>query len=192
VHPLSLLAPAWHIVPFNFPGFPPVPVFRAHAWALEAARHHGAEFQLVSADRRDAVLARFNREHGTNLHGQQYLYDHQHEPGFYPANPPDETSHCLFSDGSPVYRTPARGQIPAYMLGIDAVDRGKLNDCSHLVMVLNELGIPAVRPYPGTGEAHHFVIDRPFARTAWAVLVRGASKHHSRAWLREVLRHGAH
>lgn len=188
--PLSLLAPAWHTVPYAFPGDSPVPVFRAHAWAFEAARHHGAAFALISADRRDAVLAAFNREHGTNLHGQQYLFDHQHEPGFYPANPPGRTSHCLRSDGNPVYRTLAGGRLPAYMLGIDAVDRGKQNDCTHLVQVLNELGIPAVRPYPGSGEAHHLVVTRPFAHTAWAALARQASKHHSKAWLRGVLRHG--
>lgn len=188
--PTSLLAPAWHTVPYNYPGFAPVPVFRAHVWALEAARHRGAAFQLVSADRRDAVLAKFNRAHGTHLHGQQYLYDHQHEPGFYPANPPNKTSHCLFSDGSSVYRTPAGGRIPDCMLGIDAIDRGKQNDCAHLVAVLNALGIPAVRPYPGSSEAHHFVISRPFGRTAWFALLRQTSKHHSKAWLREVLRHG--
>jgi hypothetical protein len=186
----NLLAPAWHTVPYNAPGYRPVPMFRAHAWALEAARHKGANFEIFSADRRDSVLAWFNPRFGTNLHGQQYLYDHQHQPGFYPANPPDETSHCLRSDGNSVYRTVARGHLPAYMLGIDAVDAGKTNDCSHLVAVLNELGILAVRPYPGGGEAHHFVIVRPFAHSAWAVLVKEASKHHSRAWVREIHRHG--
>jgi len=188
--PTSLLAPAWHVVPYNAPGFSPVPVFRAHAWMLEVARHHGAGFELTSGDRRASTIERFNAVHGTNLHSQQYLVDHQHDAGFFPADPVDETSHCLHSDGNPVYRTPAGRPIPAYMLGVDAVDRGKQNDCSHLVAVLQELGFRAVRPYPGSGEAHHFVVTEPFARLAWNLLVKEAAKHHSPAWLREIKRHG--
>lgn len=184
---LALFAPPWHTVGWNTPGSSPVPIFRAHALAFQAAHNAGARFTLVSGDRRDAVLAKFNAEHGTNLHGQQYLYDHQGQPGFYPANPPGRTSHCLFSDGNPVYRTPAGGHLPSYMLGIDAVDDGKENDCSHLVGVLNSLGIHAVRPYPGSAEAHHLVIDRPFASRARYVLIKQAARHHSRAWLDAML-----
>ena len=187
---LSLTAPAWHTIGWNTPGSRPVPMFRAHAWALQAAHNRGARFTVTSADRRDAVLARHNRQFGTHLHGQQYLYDHQHEPGFFAANPPSRTSHCLFSDGNAVYRTAAGGLLPAYMLGIDAVDDGSLNDCTRLVEHLRELGIHAERPYPGSGEAHHFVIDQPFAQRAWTVLLRQRARHHSRAWRDSVERRG--
>jgi lysozyme len=141
-----------------------VPIFRALALALDHAAEDGARFTLLSADRRDAVLAKFNRLHGTTLHGQQYLYDHQHDPGFFPANRPGTTSHCLCSDGNPAYRVGARlipvgGKLPRWFLGIDAVDAGpgaKANDCSMLVGRLERLGYHVTRPYHSGSEAHHF------------------------------------
>ena len=54
---LVLFAPPWHTVGWNTPGSPPVPIFRAHALAFEAAHNAGARFALVSGDRRDSVLA---------------------------------------------------------------------------------------------------------------------------------------
>ncbi len=183
---LSLTAPAYHTVGFNTPGGQPIPMFRAHAWALQAAHNHGARFTITSADRRDDVLARHNKRYGTNLHGQGYLFANQHRPGFYPANPPTRSSHCLYSDGSAVYHAPPGTRIPAYMLGIDAVDDGSANDCTRLVEHLRELGIKAVRPYPGSSEAHHFVIAEQFAKRAWTVLLQQRSREHSRAWRRTI------
>jgi hypothetical protein len=152
--------PMWHTVAFH-----DVPMFRALALALDDAQDHGAKFAIFSADRRDAVIKRFNAAHHTNLHGQQYLYDHQHQPGFFAANSPSTTSHCLYSDGNPVYQLdgnhiPAGHALPDFMLGIDACDAGSTNDCSKLVQTLVHLGYSATRPYPGTGEAHHMVFTR--------------------------------
>lgn len=187
---LSLTAPAWHTVGFNTPGSSPVPMFRAHAWALAAAHNHGARFTVTSADRRDDVIESFNRRYGTHLHGQAFLFAHQDEPGYFPANPPDRSSHTLRSDGNPVYRTPAGGQLPAYFLGVDAVDDGESNDCARLVGHLQELGFRVARPYPGSAEAHHLVFTRPFAQHAWAVLLRQAARHHSRGWRYAIERRG--
>lgn len=152
--------PMWHTVAFH-----DVPMFRALALALDDAQDHGARFAIFSADRRDAVIQRFNAANHTNLHGQQYLYDHQGQPGFFAADRPNTTSHCLFSDGNPVYEEngrhiPAGEPIPDYMLGIDACDTGSTNDCTKLIRTLGELGYSATRPYPGTGEAHHLVFTR--------------------------------
>jgi lysozyme len=141
-----------------------VPMFRALALALDHAAAAGARFAVFSADRRDPVLATFNKLHGTELHGQQYLWDHQREPGFFPANPPGKTSHCLCSDGNPAYRVgtrliPAGGRLPRYFLGIDAVDTGagaRPNDCSRLIATLERLGYHVTRPYHSGAEAHHF------------------------------------
>jgi lysozyme len=141
-----------------------VPIFRALALALDHAAETGASFALQSADRRDAVLATFNSKHGTNLHGQQYLFDHQHEPGFFPANTPATSSHCLFADGNAAYRVgaapiPAGGKLPRWFLGIDAIDTGpgaKANDCTQLVGHLSQLGYDVTRPYSSPSEAHHF------------------------------------
>jgi hypothetical protein len=158
--------PMWHTIPFQN-----VPMFRALALALDHAEAHlehhapnvaAPQFSVLSADRRDAVLARFNAEHHTNLHGQEYLYEHQHDPGFCPADRPNTTSHCLFSDGNPAYRVngrqiPVGGRLPNYMLGIDAVDRGAANSCPRLVEALSELGYHVVHPYAAGSEAHHIV-----------------------------------
>lgn len=143
--------------------FHDVPMFRMLAMALHHAERHGAAFYVNSADRRDAVLKRFNAKYGTNLHGQAYLYANQGKPGFFPANPPNMTSHCLFSDGNPAYRVgdqliPAGGVLPDWMLGIDANDVGGIpNDCSRLVASLERLGYHVTRPYHSGAEAHHFV-----------------------------------
>lgn len=145
-----------------------VPTFRGLALAMKDAADHGAPHLVYSSDRRDAVIAAFNRRYGTHLHGQQWLIDaHARDPTHYfPANPVDETSHCLFSDGNGVYRTPKgvqiprRGRLPWYMVGIDAQDVGphaQSNDCSHLVHVLNHLGYKCVQPYHAGSERHHFV-----------------------------------
>lgn len=153
--------PMWHTIACA-PEVGKVPLFRALALALDHAHQHDARFSLASADRRDRTLKAFNAKHGTNLHGQQYLYDHQGQPGFYPANPPAKTSHCLFSDGSAAYRVRGRviapgGRLPNYMLGIDATDDGSNNDCSRLIGTLERLGYRVTRPYHTGSEAHHFV-----------------------------------
>jgi hypothetical protein len=153
--------PLWTVASFH-----DVPMFRALALALDHAQEQGAAFTIASADRRDAVLKKFNKQHGTNLHGQQFLFDHQNEKGFFPANRPSESSHCLFSDGNPAYRVGkriiARGQpLPKHFLGIDACDRGSKNDCSRLVGILERLGYHVTRPYHTGAEAHHlcFISD---------------------------------
>jgi lysozyme len=151
--------PLWETCAFD-----KVPIFRALALALDHAREAGAKFTILSADRRDPVLAKFNKQNGTNLHGQGYLYAHQHDPGFYPANSPATTSHCLFADGNPAYRVgtkvvPAGGRLPRFYLGIDACDTGagcKSNDCSMLIATLERLGYHVTRPYHSGSEAHHF------------------------------------
>jgi hypothetical protein len=142
-----------------------VPIFRGLALALDLADKHGADFSLFSADRRDAVLKRFNKAHGTNLHGQAYLVAmHARDPAkFAAANSPSTTSHCLRSDGNPTFRNargrviPAGGLLPWYELGIDGADAGKGNDPTHLLRVLHSLGFHVVQPYPPGREDHHFV-----------------------------------
>jgi GH24 family phage-related lysozyme (muramidase) len=153
------ILPLWETCSFD-----DVPIFRALALALDQAREAGASFTILSADRRDAVLATFNARHGTHLHGQGFLYEHQHDPGFYPANRPGTTSHCLFADGNPAYRVgrkilAAGAKLPRYFLGIDACDTGpgcRANDCSTLVGTLERLGYHVTRPYHSGSEAHHF------------------------------------
>ncbi len=154
--------PLWATVSYH-----DVPMFRALALALDHAQEDGAQFAIWSADRRDDVLTVFNTQNGTNLHGQQFLFDHQKDPGFFPANRPDTSSHCLFADGNPAYRVgakliPVGGALPKFFLGIDASDLGpgaKPNDCSILIGHLERLGYHVTRPYHSGAEAHHFVFS---------------------------------
>lgn len=153
----------WHTIAYRG-----VPMFRAQAAVCLIAYEHGAPHLIASADRRDSVIARFNKNHGTHLHGQDFLiHMHEVDPAhWFPANPKDETSHCLRSDGNPAYKVngkqiPATGALPKYMLGIDAVDVGphaRVNDCTHLVETINACGFPATRPYHAGSELHHFIL----------------------------------
>src|SRR5690349_16758471 len=137
----------------NFHG---VPMFRMHAWALLDYEHHHPHGTLYvnSAIRDDKILRAFNRKYHTSLHSQQYLYDHQFEPGFFPANPPWATSHAGHSDGN-IYYGPAGAALPKYKWGIDATTRLG-GDAAQIVRWLNTHGYRAVRPYPTTSERHHF------------------------------------
>jgi hypothetical protein len=146
-----------------------VPLFRGLAFALHHIAMHGGGVWVYSADRRDHVIAEHNRQFGTHLHGQQWLVDaHAHDPvRNAPANSPTTTSHCLRSDGAPVYRdargrhVPAGGSIPWYSLGIDLEDadsdgrRG--NDVDRFLRIAHRLGYAAVRPYASGSEGHHVV-----------------------------------
>lgn len=154
--------PMWHTIDYRG-----VPTYRALALAMHMAALHGAPHLISSSDRRDDVIRRFNRKHHTNLHSQKWcIVMHARDPRHYaPANPVDETSHCLRSDGNRAYQLhgrqiPARGKLPPYMMGIDAQDVGphaKANDCTHLIRVLRKLGFHVTRPYPAGSEQHHFV-----------------------------------
>lgn len=184
---LSLTAPANHVVGWNTPGSSPVPMWRCQAWALEAAHNAGARFTVISAIRTDSVIRAHNKRYGTNLHGQQYLYDNQNRPGFFPANPPSKTSHCGFQDGSPSYPHPGRS-LPKIKWGLDIVDDGTENSAANTVRVLNRIGIKAALAYPGSAAEGHHAIVLSGATRVRLVLFRQAAKHHSSKWASIVKR----
>lgn len=166
-----ITAPAYHTVVYHG-----VPMYRAQAWALIDYVKHGGHLVVNSADRRDSVLRRY----APSKHGQQYLYNHQNQPGFFPANKPRETSHCLYSDGNRNYRykgrqIPRGGRLPKFMLGIDATNHPG-GDAARIVSWLNSHGYKAVRPYPSTSERHHFVFLKSPATNARRRLAAGKAK----------------
>lgn len=132
-----------------------VPVPRGIAYALDLIDRKGATFDVVSCIRVDSILKQHNKQYGTNLHGQQYLYDNQNKPGFNPANPPSMTSHCYYSDGNAVYKRPSGGHASAgqkivwYQIGIDT------SDSDSVLKIGNSIGFHIVRPYSSGSEAHH-------------------------------------
>lgn len=75
--------------------FHDVPMPRGLAFGISHIESHGAPVSIFSADRTVAAITAHNKEFGTTLHAQQYLFDNQGKPGFNPANPPTRTSHCL-------------------------------------------------------------------------------------------------
>jgi hypothetical protein len=169
-------------LPWVTVGYQGVPMFRAHVWALEAARLRGCSFTVASADRRQGVAEKYGHQ------SQAALYAAFQNGTGNPANPPGYSSHELRSDGSACYRTSRGGKLPNYMLGIDATDAGQSDSCEHLVSTLQSMGIKAIRPYPDSRESHHFVITQPFGRIAWLQLVKLAGRHHSKRWAMLVRR----
>lgn len=151
-----------------------VPVPRGTAFALYHINKHGGHIDLFSGIRVDSVIEEHNRAFRTHLHGQQYLFDHQHEKGFDPANSVRRTSHCWFSDGNPAYKDQRGRQLPPgeplpwYMIGLDLADLGAYENVSHFLVVARSLGYEVVQPYPVGGERHHVV----FTESPIAVLER--------------------
>lgn len=147
--------------------FHDVPVPRGVAFAIYHCEQHGAKVSLSSCIRTDAIIKAHNKQFGTNLHGQQWCIDmHAKDPANYAAaNPVNKTSHCWYSDGSPVYKNsrgrviPPTGRLPWYQIGIDLDDRGKYEDNSHFLGVAHNLGYSFVAPYRSGSERHHLVLQ---------------------------------
>lgn len=179
-----LNAKAWQTIGWNTPGSDAVPMFRAHAWALQAAHDAGARFTVTSADRREGVAEAYGKS------SQAALYRLYVSGRGYPANPPGRSSHELRSDGNAIYRRAAGIPISRRMLGIDAIDDGCENTCEQLIRTLNELGIKAQKPYTSGAEAHHFVITNVFESVAWKAYFKSRAKGHSKRWVDMVKRKG--
>jgi hypothetical protein len=112
--------------------------------------------------RNDESIRIHNQQFGTNLHGQAWLVRmHARDPAHYaPANLPSTTSHCLRSDGNPVYRTtqgrpiPACGLIRWHQRGLDF----RSNElASWFVTHAAKVGLQFVAPYKTGSELHHVV-----------------------------------
>lgn len=132
-----------------------IPLYRCQAWALELVDHAGVEPVIISGIRDDKWINQHNKQFGTNLHGQQYLVNLWRAGRGNPANSPQTTSHCDFSDGSAVYGryAPAGHRLPKIVNGIDAVDN---LTAARIVNKLKDLGFPASLPYDSGSELHHF------------------------------------
>lgn len=133
-----------------------VPLERGLCYCLYLVQKHHFIATVLSAVRDVNHVREHNREYGTHLHSQQELIDlHAKDPiHFAPANPVDETSHCLRSDGNVAYRVPLHGRLPWYMRGLDLFN----NDQARMFCVhAASLGLHFVRPYHSGNELHHVV-----------------------------------
>jgi hypothetical protein len=143
----------------NLVSFHNVPMRRGLAFAINHIEEHGAKVSIFSADRTVEAIAEHNKQFGTNLHAQKYLYDNQNRPGFNPANPPWLTSHCYYSDGNPAYGRGRGEKIPWYMLGIDMSDWGMSEDVRRFRTTAAKLGYRVTQPYASGSERHHIIFS---------------------------------
>lgn len=115
------------------------------------------EFTVISGDRRAGVAERFGHS------SQAYLFEHQNEPGFNPANPPLTSTHEYRNGGAsklvPGYvGTPAFPRMPTgallspHQLGIDLASN---TQASIFCRQVDKVGLHFFQPYDTDSELHH-------------------------------------
>lgn len=144
-----------------------VPLERGLCYVIYLVSKHDRRFEdpslVLSAARDTRLIREHNQQYGTNLHGQQWLIDaHARDPEHYaPANPVDQTSHCLRADGDAVYVNrigqwvPAGAQIAWFQRGIDWFSNGV---AQQFVDVARGVGVDVALPYKKGSELHHTVV----------------------------------
>lgn len=144
----------------NYVSFQGVPMHRGIAFTIDHIEDHGGRVDIFSACRKDAVIKEHNAQFGTHLSGQQFLYDHQNQPGFNPANPVTQTSHCGFADAvtGRIFGVRPGAELPWYGEGVDLSDRGKVEDVSNFLAVAHHLGYSFRQPYNSGSERHHVIL----------------------------------
>lgn len=88
-------------------------------------------------------------------HDQEFLFEHQNEPGFNPANPPGRSTHELRSDGV-AYAGPPGRRLKWWQVGIDT------DNPEAFIRAANRHGWHAHITYPSNPREHHHVnLTRP-------------------------------
>lgn len=115
------------------------------------------QFTVISGDRRAGVAERFGHS------SQEYLFEHQNDPGFNPANPPLTSTHEYRNGGeNPRYPgyvgTPAFPNMPIgahlapQQLGLDLASN---DEASEFCRELAKVGLVFFQPYQSGSELHH-------------------------------------
>jgi hypothetical protein len=118
---------------------------------------HIVSFTAISGDRRAGVAERFGHS------SQLYLWLHQHDPGFNPANPPGTSTPEYRNGGTsklspgyvggPAYPKVSTGKLLApHELGIDLASNEEATNFCHAV---ERVGLHFFQPYPTGSELHH-------------------------------------
>lgn len=114
-------------------------------------------FTAISGDRRAGVAERFGHS------SQTYLWLHQNDPGFNPANPPLTSTHEYrnggtsklapgFVGGAAYPHVPVGAHLRPHQLGIDLASNAQASEfCSAVAKV----GLHFFQPYPTGSELHH-------------------------------------
>jgi hypothetical protein len=128
-------------------------------WVIK--RRSGCTFESLYRGQDAAkLLARFGK------HTQAYLYEHQNEPGFNPANPPGFSTHELFNDGMVYPRLRRGAKLEYWQLGIDVDDQ----DVEDAIAAAAHYGWHLRRPYSSGSEQHHLNFTKK-------PVLRGAALH---------------
>lgn len=123
----------------------------------EVDKLHIVSFTAISGDRRAGVAERFGHS------SQTYLWLHQHDPGFNPANPPLTSTHEYRNGGTsklapgyvggPAYpKVPTGKLLSPHQLGIDLASNEQATAFCHATA---EVGLHFFQPYPTGSELHH-------------------------------------
>lgn len=131
----------------------------------ELDRLHVVEFTVISGDRRAGVAERFGHD------SQLYLFEHQNDPGFNPANPPLTSSHEYRNGGEnrsypgyvggPAFPRIATGEkLKPQQLGLDLASNEQASEFCHAV---DKVGLEFFQPYDSGSELHHICCRMPMA-----------------------------
>jgi hypothetical protein len=114
-------------------------------------------FTVISGDRRAGVAERFGHS------SQEYLFLHQNDPGFNPANPPLTSTHEYRNGGeNPRYpgyiggpafpHVPTGAHLAPHQLGLDLASN---DEASEFCRATEHVGLHFFQPYPTGSELHH-------------------------------------
>ncbi len=115
------------------------------------------DFTVISGDRRAGVAEKFGHD------SQTYLWEHQNDPGFNPANPPGTSPH-EYKNGGPSKLMPGFVGGPAYprmKVGAEldphelGIDMGSNAEASAFCAAVESHGLHFFQPYDTGSELHH-------------------------------------
>lgn len=115
------------------------------------------KFTVISGDRRAGVAERFGHD------SQLFLFEHQNDPGFNPANPPLTSSHEYrnggenkrfpgFVGGPAFPRIPTGAKLEPQQLGLDLASN---EEASRFCEETAKVGLEFFQPYRTGSELHH-------------------------------------
>jgi hypothetical protein len=131
------------------------PVFR------KLKRESGCTFNSIY---RGQDAAKILHRHGHHTQAEIIRLYAEGIPGYGPANPVRESTHCLYNDGVAYPHLPAGRRLSKWQVGFDVND-DQINDVKRAA---SRLGWHVRQPYHSGAEFHHLNLTRKPAR--WKLL----------------------
>lgn len=124
---------------------------------------HESGCTFNSVDRSDAAAKVLHR-HGKHTQREVIRLHAEGVPGYGPANPVDESTHCRRNDGVAYPHRPRKARLRAWQVGFDVND----DQVDDVKRAAHELGWHVRQPYHSGSERHHLNFTRRPAR--WKLL----------------------